>query len=172
MTCLAVNYSKGQMKIQQMAFVLVAVMIFFGMVALIYFSISFSNIKDRAESLREKEAREIVKKISSSPEFSSDIGDCSSCVDLDKVLMLKEEEDYKKFWNLDYLVVEKISNKTSVIECTKVNYPDCDKITIIEKTQDFGLVDEAFVTLIRWDPDLGSSGSFRYELGRVYASGN
>ena len=34
-----VNSSKGQMKIQQMAFVLVALMIFFAIVTLFYFSI-------------------------------------------------------------------------------------------------------------------------------------
>ncbi len=159
------------MKIQQMAFVLVAVMIFFGMVALVYFSLSVSNLRENAAGLKEKEAVELVKKISSSPEFFFAGRTCSSCVDMDKVLMLKESPEYKKFWNLDYLAVEKVNNKTRLIECTRINYPDCDAITIVKETSNFGTATSAFVTLARWDSGLGPRGSYRYELGRIYASG-
>jgi len=170
MATLYAQYSKGQMKIQQMAFVLVALMIFFGMVALVYFSLSISNLRENAQELKEREAVEIVKKISYSPEFVFTGEDCSSCVDLDKILMLKESSKYEKFWNLDYLTVEKVSNETSN-ECNRFNYPNCNVITVVRETSNFGSANVAFVTLARWDSGLGAGGGFRYELGKIYASG-
>ncbi len=154
-----------------MAFVLVALMIFFGMVALVYFSFSISNLKQNAQELKDKEGIEIVKKISTSPEFVFGGRDCSSCVDFDKILILKETAKYKKFWNLDYLTVEKVSNKTFIIECNRFNYPNCDVVTVVNETENFGSVNVAFVTLVRWDSSLGAGGGFKYELGKIYASG-
>ncbi len=171
MAILYARYSKGQMKIQQMAFVLVALMIFFGMAALVYFSFSMSNLKQNAQELKDKEGIEIVKKISTSPEFAFGGRACSSCVDFDKILILKENAKYKKFWNLDYLTVEKVSNKTSLKECDRFTYPDCEVITVVKESGNFGAANAAFVTLARWDSGLGAGGGFRYELGKIYASG-
>ncbi|MBI2057209.1 hypothetical protein HYT91_03070 [Candidatus Pacearchaeota archaeon] len=42
------KFRRGQMKIQQMAFMLIAVMIFFALVGLLIFSIGFSGLKEKA----------------------------------------------------------------------------------------------------------------------------
>ena len=108
MKILIAGYSKGQIKIQQMAFVLVALMIFLALVALIYISFRVENIKGDVEDLGDQEAKELARKLSGTPEFSFTAEDCSNCIDLDKVLILKERKTYKDFWNLDYLQVERV----------------------------------------------------------------
>lgn len=157
--------SRGQFKIQQMAFVLVAIMIFFAIAALFYFSIRVENLRESAESLNEGEARELVRKLSGTPEFS--FSGCVNCVDLDKVLMLKERRSYEKFWELEFLRVEKVYPENEG-ECTRANYPACKTITITE-SENFGAPSSAFVSLCRWENEKG--GYFKCELGRIYASG-
>ncbi len=161
---------KAQLKIQQMAFVLVALVIFMGMVGIIFFSVYVSDIRKDASELRDKEARELVRKISSSPEFVFSAQSCVSCVDFIKVLKLKDLAEYKNFWKLDYLIVERINNKSSseLIECTLTNIDNCDKISVIGK-ENFGSAKSSFVTLVRWDESLGG-GNYRYELGRIKVS--
>jgi hypothetical protein len=61
---------KGQMKIQQMAFVLMAIVIFFALVSLFYFSIRIRSLQKSALSLREEEAKELIRKLAVTPEFS------------------------------------------------------------------------------------------------------
>jgi len=165
-----VNYfNKGQIKIQQMAFVLVALMIFFSLAALIYFAIYSSNIKETSIRLKQQEALEITRKLQGTPEFTfSQASDCSSCIDFDKVLLLKNRPSYNNFWNLNYLMIEKISPPTPGGECTKTNYPNCNQTTIIPAKGDIE-TQSAFITLVRWVPE-GSSGYYKYEFGKIHTS--
>lgn len=154
-----------------MAFMLVAVFILFSMVGLVYVSITSSQIDSETKALRNQEAVESVKKLSGTAEFAfKSGGDCSSCIDLDKTLMLKERSQYKNFWNFDYLMIEKVYPNETERECTKTNYPECNKITIIDSNDKKIVTKTTFVTLARWDPNLGASGDFRYELGRIHIS--
>jgi hypothetical protein len=164
MNSLTVNYSKGQMKIQQMAFVLVALMIFFAIALLIFFMIRYSSLKEGVQDLREDDAREIVRKISAMPEFSFNQEDCSSCIDADKVLVLKNRTSYKDFWNIGYLQIEKIYPEAEG-ECNRFNYPNCKTVTVISG-ENFGTASSAFVSLCRWE----EREYFKCELGRVYAA--
>ncbi len=165
---LIASFSKrAQLKIQQMAFVLVAIIIFFAIVALLYFSISLSNLRRSASSLQEQEASELVRKLASTPEFLT-ATDCSNCIDLDKVLLLKSRQSYKEFWNLDYLKIEKLYPKNEQLECEKSNYPDCSTITIIPN-EEFGSPKTAYVSLCRFEQAQG--GYTKCELGIIYASG-
>ena len=168
---------KAQMKIQQMAFMLVAVMIFFAMIALIYFSISLSNLKAKAEQLREDEVLELARQLAGTPEFAfTSSTDCVSCIDLDKVFYLKETEFTKRFWNLNYLMIERVypngfTSSMDETECTSDSYRtgNCNKITLIDGPE--YQTKTAFVALARWDPSLASgTGGWRYELGRIHAS--
>jgi hypothetical protein len=167
---LYVSCSRGQIKIQQMAFMLVVLVIFFAMVGLVYLAISLANLKERAGALRDEEASKTVQKLSGVPELSfTSASDCSSCVDLDKALLLSERDSYNNFWNLDYLRIEKIYPESPDVECTRGSYPNCKWVTIIDKAAgDVAGTKTAFVSLVRWDPDLGG---FRYEFGRIHAGG-
>lgn len=165
-----VNYFRnlrGQLKIQQMAFVLVALVVFFGIVALFYFSFTLSNLRGDVSSLQEEEAKELVRKLASSPEFSFS-SQCTNCIDLDKIMALNSRQSYKEFWNLDFLQIERIYPESQKKECEKSIYPDCNTITIISKEK-FGSPKTAFVSLCRWEQQKG--GYIKCELGRIYASG-
>lgn len=157
---------RGQLKVQQMAFVLVALIIFFSMVALFFFSVSYSGLQKDAETLREKDVIETVRKMSGTPEFAStSAGDCNSCIDLDKVLMLKERESYKGFWkNIALLQVSRVYPVYGdEIECTKENYPECGTITLVNENKDFR-GHKAFVALCRYEEVEGYN---KCEMGKI-----
>lgn len=170
MKTLYARYSKGQMKIQEMAFVLVAIMIFFGLVALVFAAINLSNLKKDTVALREQEAQEMVRKISGTPELSwgASKQSCSNCIDLDKALALKKQKAYDGFFGLGYLMIERVYPKTADGECTTDNFPNCGKITLINSSN-FVSAPYAYVSLCRFE---GAQGGYvKCELGRVHAAG-
>ncbi|MEI6731558.1 MAG: hypothetical protein WCK90_02655 [archaeon] len=158
-----VNSSRGQMKIQEMAFVLVALMIFFAIVAVAYSSIRLTSLKESAADLRAQDANELARRLPAVAEFS--YANCGNCIDFDKVLVLKDRKQYEGFWNLDYLRVEIISPVRSKRECTKANYPDCTDITLVNNS--IGTPAIAYVAVCRQDFVKGLHE--RCELGRIYA---
>lgn len=127
----------GQMKIQQMSFMLIAVTLFFALVGLGFVVVKVSNIKSAATDLAEEDAKLLVSKIANSPEFScgNSFGSSkSNCIDLDKVMMLKENsERYGDFWGVSGIEIRVTSadNKFSgEVECTPRNYPECNYLKI------------------------------------------
>ena len=163
------NTKKGQIKIQQMAFVLVALMIFFGLVSLIYFRLRVSNIEDSAINLKEEEAKELVKKLSGSAEFAFTSEDCSNCIDFDKALILSERKSYEGFWNLEYLEIQRVYPESEGI-CDRRNYPECNNLKIIDKEEYTGEIVGSFVSLCRWESGKGE-GYYKCEIGKILASG-
>lgn len=167
------RYSKrGQLKIQEMAFVLVAIMVFFGIVILVFFSAYLSGMKNDVNTLAEDEARQIVRKIASSPELTwADKATCGSgaCIDVDKALIMKQRKSYTDFWNLDYLRIDRIYPTTGTGECTLGGYPNCRTMILVNKTDNFGATSSAYVSLCRWETANG--GYVKCEIGRIYASG-
>ena len=125
---------RGQMKVQQMVFMLLAVTLFFILAGLFIFTIQFSKLKGSAAALDEKNALLLVTKLANSPEFSC--GDAfgeslSNCVDSDKLMALKQNiQAYSKFWDVDNIEVRKIYPTSNEVECTTTNYPNCDIIKI------------------------------------------
>jgi hypothetical protein len=160
--------SKGQMKIQEMAFVLVAMMIFFGLVALIFSSINLNKLSKQSEGLRENDARELVRKISGTPELSFTATTCSNCIDIDKALVLKNQKAYYGFFNLDYMMIERVYPSKKG-ECTIGNFPDCGRITIINSSG-FLSAPYSYVSLCRYEGSI-DKGYYKCELGRIHAAG-
>src|SRR3989344_4038608 len=124
---------KSQMKIQQTAFMLLAVTLFFALVGLAFVSFQLSGIKKWATELQEKNARLTISKLANSPEFTC--GEAFgtkgvSCVDMDKVMKLKENEaTYKGFWGVSEISVRRIYPKTTgTVVCTPSKYPNCNVI--------------------------------------------
>jgi len=64
--------NRGQLKIQQMAFMLMAITLFFVLVGLFVLKINLSELKQSAETLEEKNALLLVTRLANSPEFSCD----------------------------------------------------------------------------------------------------
>ncbi len=153
-----------------MAFMLIAVVIFFAMVTLVYLAISYSNLESRADQLRDEEARELVRQLAGSPEFTFTAStDCAACIDFDRAFQLSKIEQYKqRFWNLDYLMIEKIYPNNFAdkkVPCTDANYPNCNQVIVIPGEE--YSTKSTFVALASWDSGISA---YRYEFGRIHAS--
>ena len=171
---LAVRYSKAQLKIQEMAFVIVAIIIFFFIAGIFLLNLWGSGLKKDVETQRIEKASEIALKIADSPElgWASSSGICENCVDLDKAMALKERiaigSDYKNFWGTDIGAIRiQLIHPRKTGECTKYNYPECKTITLFNRTEDFQYVG-SYVALCRQDEKKG--GYFRCELGKIEVS--
>ena len=127
---------KAQLKIQQMAFMLIAVTLFFVLVGMFILTIYISELKNSAAILDEKNALLLVTKLANSPEFScgGSFGNLrTNCIDADKVMILRERiSNYENFWDVENIEIRKIYPKSENKECTLENYPDCNIIKIRE----------------------------------------
>ena len=149
--------TKGQLKIQQMAFVLIAVTLFFAIVGLFVLTFSFSGLRESAAILEEENALALVSQIANSPEFSCggvfDFDETNlNCIDADKAMALKENvETYSKFWGVKGIEIRKIYPELAAgeIECERENYPECNILTLISSSKGVGV--SSFVSLCRRD---------------------
>lgn len=120
-----------------MAFMIIAVVIFFALVAMFMISFKLSSLKKDANLLDERNALLLVTKLAESPEFSCGEafgGKRTSCIDFDKVLVLKNNIDlYDNFWGVANIEVRKISNNDQSMPCTFQNYPNCDYLRILSE---------------------------------------
>ena len=151
---------RGQMKIQQMAFMLIAVTLFFALAGVFAVSILFSDLKGSASLLEEQNALLLVSKLANSPEFS-----CGNvfgttrvnCIDADKVMALKKNvKDYADagFWGVSGVEVIKIYPVEINVACTVENYPNCKKIEVLKPLSGTGVSN--FVALCRKQVKLGN----------------
>ncbi len=129
---------KAQMKIQQMAFMLIAVTLFFAIVGMLILVIRSAGLKGEANVLLEENARLLVTKLSNSPEFSC--GEAfgtkkTNCIDGDKAILLSNDlENYEDFWgdlNIEIRVIYP-AQKREIDDylCDIDNYPDCNFIQL------------------------------------------
>lgn len=161
-------FKRGQLKVQEMAFVIVAFMIFFTLAALFFISIRTHELGKSVQSIREDGAREQTYRLSATPEIAWSA--CSGCVDLDKAFIFKQQiarNSSELPWNLDYLVFERVYPAQSGGECTAQNYPACNKTTVVKSKENFGITSATYVSLCQWDAEIGGESC---ALGRVYAS--
>jgi len=135
-TPLKLDRRKGQMKIQQMAFMLIAVTLFFSLVGMFMLVLQFSNLQESASVIEERNALLLVIKLANSPEFScgNSFGSGKlNCVDSDKIMALKgKNEEYENFWDVSNIQIRKIYPLVNDVECTLETYPDCNIIKIRE----------------------------------------
>jgi len=142
--------SKGQLKIQEMAFFLVAIVLFFILVGLFVFSIVFSNLSKGATEIAEARTLSSITNLADAPEFS-----CGepNCVDSDKLIALMQNNKYENFWPFSSLKVVKSSgfNKTEegMVKCTITNYPNCDVFEVYDKNVDNERAISNYVALCR-----------------------
>lgn len=161
---------KGQVKIQQTAFMLIALTLFFVLVGLFVLGFGVSGIKQKASDLERERASFLASKIADSPELSC--GDAFEaakidCVDLDKAFVLKNFDiDYSTFWNVDGLKIKKIYPGADTLECVAGNYPECGEITLIDGG---GSYRSSFVALCRKEQKQGYYYN-KCELGLLMVS--
>ena len=139
---------KSQLKIQQMAFMLLAVILFFALVGMIFLTLRVKGFYEEANQIEKNRATLIARFIADSPEFS-----CGSefyCVDTDRVVTFNTSS-YIDFWPVAYIRFQKIYPEERGI-CTISSYPKCDSFTVfarndVESTSSAG----SFVALCRWE---------------------
>jgi len=149
--------NKAQLKIQQMAFMLMAVTLFFVIVGMFVLVFGFSGLKQSATALEEKNAMLLVTKLANSPEFSCGNAFGSNrinCVDADKVMVLKEDiSKYSDFWGVADIQIRKIYPDYGSVECTRTNYENCGVIKILSKDVNLVPATSNFVSLCKKEMD-------------------
>jgi len=159
---------KGQLKVQEMAFVLVALMIFFALTAILYLAVRGSLLDQSARDQSDERALEAVRQMASTPEFTWN--ECKGCIDLDKVFLLKQQiahnASLQGLWDYDYIAVESLYPARSGGECTPATYPACNITTVLLSQASYGVAVSSFVTICRWE----AQEQMICELGKLYLS--
>ena len=166
--------TKAQLKIQEMAFMLLAVVLFFILSGLFVLTIYYNNLHKKALEISEGKTLSSVTNLADSPEFFC-VESKSNCVDGDKAISLINKADYRKFWSFSSLMIVKSRafNKSyeEMIKCNFANYPDCDVIVIYEKKDKNVRNEEAistFVALCRKEYEVSYTYD-RCEIAKIVA---
>lgn len=149
----------GQMQIQQMAFVLMAIFLFFILVGMFFIMFYSSGMEKEVTELKEEHSKKLASKLSNSPEFFCENafgGSQTNCIDLDKVMMLKEninKYSRENFWDVGGIEIENIyplNKGERYEECSSHNYPDCNLIDVFsDRVNQSAGSHSNFVTLCR-----------------------
>ena len=106
-----------------MAFMIVAVFIFFVLVGLFFLSIQFGDVKDSSRQLETQQAISSIETISNMPELNYK-SSWSMALDEDKLKVMSGSigDDYKKFWPVSSIKIYKIYPAfTTAIKCPATN---------------------------------------------------
>jgi len=129
---------RAQMKIQQMSFMIIAVLIFFVLVGMVIFVVRINGLKKTATGIQQEDALYLASKVANSPEFTC--GNAfgtqkSACVDMDKIMALKENiNDYGNFWGISNIeIIRTYPTDYNNITCSSSNYPNCGIIQLYDK---------------------------------------
>ena len=100
---------KAQMKIQQMAFMIIAVFLFFILVGLFFLGIQFKNAKSGASQLQREQTISSLKVIADMPELNYKSGELMA-VDEDKLKIMSGVPGsiYDSFWPVASVEVYKV----------------------------------------------------------------
>ncbi len=124
---------RAQLKIQEMSFMLIALVLFFIIAGLFFLIITNTGIKESVEKSIEKKAEMTIENIAKTPEFYCGAGE-QTCIDTDKIIMLKNAPEFKDYWDVGGLVIKKvypIEEANREVECAPGNYyTGCGKFTI------------------------------------------
>lgn len=165
-----IKEKKGQLKIQEMAFVLIAFAVFFSLVAVIYLKLRLSQVEKSADELKEGAASSLLSNIAAFPELGWK--GCKGCIDLDKAIIMKELEKRNKSigrsWKLDYLEIKILYPLKDSRECVLGIYPECGSILLLNKSKNYGIAKDAYVNACYWNNEMGSE---KCVLAKIIASG-
>jgi hypothetical protein len=166
------NSRRGQIKIQEMSFMLIGLAIFFVLVLLFYLAVSLGGMRQTASQSLRAGSILLASQLAGTPEFAcSDMSfGGSSCVDADKVLALTNHPEYAKFWGSEVkaLSVERVYPSLGrTIECNLGTYPNCNVFTIIEpKAGESIIYDASYVSLCRREYQ-NNYGYVQCDVGKI-----
>lgn len=165
----SLKFKRGQLNIQQMIFMLIAIALFFALIGIIVLGMIMSNLKEKSKYLAEEKAIILTLSLANTPEFSCGElyggAKTSSCVDFDKAIQLKEvSQKYKNLWEVKGIEIRRIYPKIGTVECTLKNYPECDVLTVLKAEQGIGY--SGFISLCRNELNQ-EQVSFKCELAKI-----
>jgi flagellar basal body-associated protein FliL len=100
---------KAQLKIQEMAFVLVAVIILFGFVLIFFTRFQLGTIQQSAAEIRREQAINMLHTIAAMPELRCSSGSEINCIDKSKLDgFMKIRNKYNEFWKNAFITKVKI----------------------------------------------------------------
>ncbi|MFH1500644.1 MAG: hypothetical protein ABIE22_01735 [archaeon] len=153
----------AQLKIQQMAFMLMAIVLFFILAGLFYLTIQASSLAKRSALLEQEEAVRLASMLANSPEFSCGV----NCIDMDRMLALKDRAAYDYFWPVSSIEVRKVyPAEGREIECDMGNYPNCNLLTVYDEEAQSERTAESYVALCRREKQEGYIYN-RCEIGKL-----
>ena len=142
--------NKAQFKIQQMAFMIIFVFIFFVLVGLFFLQMNLVNLRSSAAQLEREQAIMGLLSWAELPELScSDTR--SGCIDKDKILALSEENLnflYRDFWPVASIRIYLVSNNlTEEIRCTSSNTENCNYFDVFNSGQQQSQLQGTYISL-------------------------
>lgn len=150
---------KSQLKIQEMSFMLLAVVLFFALVFLFFIIMKMASLKGEAAEFKDRQAISIAENIVKIPEFS-----CPGelCIDTDKVMAVKGKlEQYYNFFPVNKIEIIRLYPRTGNVECNIGTYPDCDFYSVIDKEGNY-TERSSYVALCRME-----NQEYRCEMGEI-----
>lgn len=150
--------NKAQMKIQEMAFVLLAVVFLFGLVFLFFARFQYSQLQERATQIRETRTTTMLETIASLPELKCSSSSIESfCVDEDKAKAFNESfnlrNTYKKIWesaDISKIMIEKV-------------YPSSSSYNIYKRSTTKSTTTQAtYISLCKESPD-----GFKCDIAKI-----
>ena len=142
------NNKKAQWKIQQMAFMILAVFFFFILVGLFFLGWYMSDFQSRKESLLKQEAIASIEVISNMPELNCDSRE-EFCVDEDKLRIFSGNfaRNYDNFWPVSSVRVYKVHPSfDSVVKCPA---PNCNYYEIFDSGQENKVEYSGYVSICK-----------------------
>jgi|GEM_PF-2904430 hypothetical protein len=123
----------AQFQIQQMAFMIIAIFIFFALAAIFVLQISLSDLEGSSADIKTEKAINFLSTIPSMTELSFD-DSCPNCLDRDKLVVLSDfGVEYKRFFPLESLKAFKVYPvPEDNIVAGELNCPSRDCIVIFE----------------------------------------
>ena len=155
----------GQMKIQQMAFMIVAVFLFFILVGLFIIKVKVGNLEGSYGDLQREQAIFSLKTITDMSELNC-ASDETFCLDKDKIRVMAGSfsRSYDDFWPVSSIEVYKIYPLSdSRVECPAT---DCNYYKIFDNGQSQKETYSTFVSICERVRE-GSSTFDRCEIGKL-----
>ena len=127
---------RGQLKIQEMAFMLMALVLFFVLAGLFALTFWSNSLRESANTLLEEQTLAVIENLAGTAEFICS-GTRSNCIDEDKVVNLINRKDYQNYWAFSSLLIIKSvgfgKEEKDLIECSLANYPNCEVYKVYQK---------------------------------------
>ncbi|MFH1237859.1 MAG: hypothetical protein ABIH79_00805 [archaeon] len=146
--------NRGQMQIQQMAFMILAVFLFFILVGLFFLRIQLGDVTKSVVQLQTEQAISSLKVIADMPELNYDSHESLS-LDEDKLRIMSGNfgSHYSEFWSVASVKVYKIYPKfDELVECPSLN---CNYFEIYESSQESVKTYSTYVSICKRIEEIG-----------------